>query len=64
MYRFDFFRSLKDKTDYIKKHGLGGAMAWSIETDDFLGTAGKRYPLLNVLHRELRGDDGSACYTD
>ncbi|OXU26105.1 hypothetical protein TSAR_016779 [Trichomalopsis sarcophagae] len=60
---YDDERSLKDKTDYIKKHGLGGAMAWSIETDDFLGTAGKKYPLLNVLHRELRGD-GATYYTD
>lgn len=55
---------MKDKTDYIKKHGLAGAMAWSIETDDFLGTGGKKYPLLNVLNRELRGDSSTYYITD
>lgn len=49
----DYFRILREKTDYIKKYNLGGAMVWSIETDDFRGKCGKEWPLLNVLYEEL-----------
>jgi len=35
--------------------GLGGAMLWSIETDDFLGKCGEKYPLLKTLNKGLKG---------
>lgn len=34
--------------------GLGGAMLWSIETDDFKGICGEKYPLLKTLNNVLR----------
>ncbi|XP_020296290.1 chitinase-3-like protein 1 isoform X1 [Pseudomyrmex gracilis] len=52
---YDDKTSLKEKTDYIKKLNLGGAMLWSIETDDFFGKCGEKYPLLKTLNAELRG---------
>lgn len=48
--------SLTEKTNYIKSMSLGGAMLWSIETDDFQGTCGEKYPLLKTLNAGLRGD--------
>lgn len=47
-------RSIKEKADYIKTTGLGGAMVWSIESDDFTGKSGQKYPLINTLNRALR----------
>ena len=43
------------KADYINRMLLGGAMLWSIDTDDFRGTCGQKYPLLNALNSVLRG---------
>lgn len=31
---FDNAKSLKEKINYVKQHGLGGAMVWSLEMDD------------------------------
>ena len=43
------------KAEYIKQMGFAGAMLWSVETDDFRGTCGQKYPLLNALNSVLRG---------
>lgn len=51
---YDDVKSLKEKAEYVKAHGLGGAMLWSIETDDFQGTCGEKYPLLKTLNHVLR----------
>ncbi|XP_046753665.1 probable chitinase 2 [Diprion similis] len=51
---FDNVKSITEKANYVKKMGLGGAMVWSIETDDFGGVCGNKYPLLNALNRVLR----------
>ncbi|KAK0081746.1 hypothetical protein PV325_007400 [Microctonus aethiopoides] len=51
---YDNVRSIKKKTELIKKLNLGGAMVWSIETDDFSGICGEKYPLLNTLINGIR----------
>ncbi|KAL2743966.1 chitinase-3-like protein 1 isoform X1 [Vespula maculifrons] len=51
---YDNVQSIKEKAEYIKAKDLGGAMLWSIETDDFHGACGEKYPLLKVLNNVLR----------
>ncbi|XP_043277640.1 acidic mammalian chitinase-like isoform X2 [Venturia canescens] len=51
---YDNVESIKEKAEYAKKMGLGGAMIWSIETDDFRGKCGESYPLIKTLNHVLR----------
>ncbi|XP_066581003.1 acidic mammalian chitinase-like [Prorops nasuta] len=51
---YDNVKSIAEKAEYIKKKNLGGAMLWSIETDDFHGKCGEKYPLLKTLNSILR----------
>ena len=40
-------KSIEAKVEYAYDQGLAGVMAWSIDTDDFLGDCnGPTYPLL------------------
>ncbi|XP_015439740.1 PREDICTED: probable chitinase 3 [Dufourea novaeangliae] len=52
---YDDVQSIREKAKYINSLNLGGAMLWSIETDDFRGVCGQRYPLLSVLNSALNG---------
>ncbi|KAL6428645.1 hypothetical protein ACFW04_007925 [Cataglyphis niger] len=52
---YDDVISLNEKMDYVNSLNLGGAMLWSIETDDFKGNCGEAYPLLKTLNVKLRG---------
>ena len=42
-------------TPYISRQGLGGVMVWSIDTDDFTGSAcgGPDFPLLRTINNAL-----------
>ncbi|XP_014210861.1 chitinase-3-like protein 1 [Copidosoma floridanum] len=51
---YDDDRSITEKAEYVNKLGLGGAMIWSIEADDFKGICGDKYPLLRALNKVLR----------
>jgi chitinase len=52
----DTVQSIELKAKYVLSNGLGGAMVWSMETDDFLGLCGSRkYPLLTALNTVLNG---------
>ncbi|XP_023294828.2 chitinase-3-like protein 1 [Lucilia cuprina] len=53
---FDQATSLACKAKYIKMHGLGGAMMFSLNTDDFKGICveGKRFPSIEVVYKILK----------
>ncbi|XP_018048674.1 PREDICTED: acidic mammalian chitinase-like [Atta colombica] len=42
--------SIQIKAQYVKDKGLGGLMTWSIDTDDFKGLCGEKYPLLKAMN--------------
>jgi chitinase len=51
-------KSIELKAKYVLSNGLGGAMVWSVDMDDFLGicsSTGRKYPLLNALYNTLNG---------
>lgn len=50
---YDNARSIAVKVNYAKSLNLGGVMIWSIETEDFRGTCGTKYPLLNAISSAL-----------
>ena len=52
---YDDVDSIAIKTRFASAMDLGGAMIWSIETDDFLGDCGEgKYPLLRTINRVLQ----------
>nr|XP_002717503.2 chitotriosidase-1 [Oryctolagus cuniculus] len=57
---FDDVESFKAKASYLKQMGLGGAMVWTLDLDDFRGSFCNQgpYPLIQTLHRELSLPDG------
>ncbi|KAM6217321.1 chitotriosidase-1 [Rhynchocyon petersi] len=52
---FDDVESFKAKVNYLKQKGLGGAMIWALDMDDFSGSFCNkgRYPLIQTLKQEL-----------
>ncbi|CAG2115208.1 unnamed protein product [Medioppia subpectinata] len=57
---YDDEQTFQDKLEYLKAKGLGGAMVWSIDTDDFHGYCGPlKHPLIKTISRELNGITGT-----
>ncbi|CAG2120750.1 unnamed protein product, partial [Medioppia subpectinata] len=57
---YDDEQTFQDKLSYLKAKGLGGAMVWSIDTDDFHGYCGPlKHPLIKTISRELNGITGT-----
>ncbi|KAJ4435528.1 hypothetical protein ANN_18144, partial [Periplaneta americana] len=53
---YDNVESFKIKSQYILDHGIGGAMIWSIDTDDYRGKCNQgKYPLINTIKSVLSG---------
>ncbi|XP_072379770.1 acidic mammalian chitinase-like [Diabrotica undecimpunctata] len=50
---FDDPKSIKKKTLYAKKKGLGGVMVWSLDMDDFQGLSGEKNALLKPIIENL-----------
>ncbi|CAL7949849.1 unnamed protein product [Xylocopa violacea] len=53
---YDDVISVQEKANYVMSMNLGGMMLWTIDTDDFRGTCGEKYPLLRTINRVLRGN--------
>uniref|UniRef100_A0AAG5D9Z8 chitinase n=1 Tax=Anopheles atroparvus TaxID=41427 RepID=A0AAG5D9Z8_ANOAO len=61
---YDDLRSIQLKVKYLLDLGLGGAMVWSLETDDFLGFCnGVQYPLMKEIRQLLNGGTPSPTTT-
>ncbi|KAF2880908.1 hypothetical protein ILUMI_25266 [Ignelater luminosus] len=45
--------SVAVKANFAKEQNLGGLMIWSIETDDFRGMCGAKYPILSTINSNL-----------
>jgi chitinase len=53
---YDDVRSVTEKCSYIKDNGLGGAMVWDIDDDDYSGACGLgNYPLISAMYNNLVG---------
>ena len=56
---FDDIKSLKEKLAFLKSKKIGGAVAWSLETEDFNGVCGDgKNPLMKTISGELNGVTG------
>lgn len=52
---YDDVESITHKSEFILNYGLGGAMVWSIDTEDFHGPCGQGpNPLLQTINRIVR----------
>lgn len=51
---YDNEQSIGEKVAFAKGKKLGGVMVWSIDTDDFRGTSGTKYPLLKKVNEFLK----------
>jgi len=50
---YDNPKSIGIKVEFAKSLNLGAVMIWSIETEDFKGICGPKYPLLNAINTAL-----------
>ncbi|NXX96768.1 CHIA chitinase, partial [Centropus bengalensis] len=59
---YDNIKSYNIKVDWLKKNKFGGAVVWTIDMDDFIGTFCKqgKYPLITTLKNGL-GLQNSDC---
>ena len=56
---YDTVASVRRKMEYVKSSGLGGAMIWAIDLDDYRGDCGPKWPLLSQMNLSLRPLGGS-----
>ena len=53
---YDDTEQIRKKSEFIKNLGIGGAMVWALDLDDFMGRCcSTKWPLLKTLNAGLRG---------
>ncbi|KAJ8371377.1 hypothetical protein SKAU_G00114050 [Synaphobranchus kaupii] len=59
---YDNVKSFEFKVQWLMKNKFAGAMVWTIDMDDYMGTFCKqgKYPLISVLHKAF-GLDQASC---
>ncbi|XP_018794816.1 PREDICTED: probable chitinase 3 [Bactrocera latifrons] len=58
---FDDISMIRHKSEYVRALGLGGAMIWALDLDDFKNLCDcETYPLLKTINRVLRNYPGVA----
>ncbi|KAI7815262.1 chitinase [Rhyzopertha dominica] len=57
---YDNPASVEIKVAYAKSMSLGGIMVWSVETDDFRGVCGTKYPILRTINNGLGREVGES----
>lgn len=58
---FDDPAIVQTKSELVLSMGIGGAMIWALDLDDFTNTcACESYPLLKTINRVLRGTPAMA----
>lgn len=57
---FDDVQSIKEKVNFAMDQSMAGIMIWSVDTDDFRGKCGPKYPLLTAINEALVNYDGSS----
>jgi len=51
---YDNLRSVQQKLAYISSKGLGGAMVWEVNGDDFKGQCGDgKFPMMKLMMKTL-----------
>ncbi|XP_056635629.1 chitinase-3-like protein 1 [Diorhabda sublineata] len=50
---YDDEKSIELKVDFAMAHGVAGIMVWTMDTDDFNGLCGNKYPLINTVKNRL-----------
>lgn len=64
---FDDVLMLQYKSEYIKSMGLGGAMVWSLDFDDYDNKCNcESFPLIKAVNRVLRNyaEPDPRCYLE
>jgi len=54
---YDDVDSIRLKAQWINSMNLGGAMVWSIESDDFAGDYGNKYPIISEVKRIMNNGE-------
>lgn len=59
---FDDAYMIRHKSEFVRAMGLGGAMIWALDLDDFRNVCNcEEYPLLRTINRVLRNYPGQAA---
>nr|AMT75074.1 chitinase Cht10 [Locusta migratoria] len=62
---FDDVATIRQKSEYIRKMGLGGGMIWALDLDDFRNRCGGgTHPLLNTIRTVLAAPPGGDGATE